>query len=327
MSELNVFVDPLQGAVFLICILTIPICTLATTLRFFNTKRSGRKVNLEDWFALVALLSFWVHAALSLWTVLILGGKDRFKPGALSPSELVTMSKVGYVMQLNFPVNPTFAKLSLLALYHRIFSVSRVFAYWVYALGVLQIAWFLAIFLIRCMFCIPVSNLWTPAYPQGCIDPSILLAAGESVNAAIAFVMLGLAIWMVRSLIMSNSTKWKLRILFLLGGLVPFLEKLASKLSLLYSNSTRSGSAAHSDGAPGPTIVTIGGTVRKRGGGHEGHEWLPLSAKANRSGSLNLFGADVESGIDVEADARPPRTNSPGEQSGEIHVQRTFAVV
>lgn len=66
--SLHIFVDPLQGAVFLICILTIPICTAATVLRFTNTRRSGRKVNLEDWFALVALLSFWLHAALSLWS-------------------------------------------------------------------------------------------------------------------------------------------------------------------------------------------------------------------------------------------------------------------
>lgn len=55
--------------------------------------------------------------------------------------------------------------------------------------------------------------------PGTCVDPSLLLAAGESVNAAIAFAMIGLAMWMVRTLSMSSRSKWKLRVLFVLGGM------------------------------------------------------------------------------------------------------------
>lgn len=132
---------------------------------------------------------------------------------------LTVPSQVGYVMQLNFPVNPTFAKLSLLALYYRIFKIRREFVRWMLLLVILQICWFLAIFLTRVMFCIPLSNLWTANFPKGCIDASLLLAAGEAVNAAIAFAMVALAMFMVRTLAMSNSTKWKLRFLFVLGGL------------------------------------------------------------------------------------------------------------
>ncbi|KAH7318290.1 hypothetical protein B0I35DRAFT_238845 [Stachybotrys elegans] len=220
----NVFDESLQGAVFLICVITVPICTLITILRFVGTKRAGRAINWDDWFALVALVSFWLHAAVTLWTILILNGRDRFAQGSMSPNELVTMSQVGYAMQLNFPVNPTFAKLSLLVLYFRIFSINRKFARWVWALAIIQICWFLAIFLTRAMFCIPVSTLWSANFPRGCIDPSLLLAAGESVNAAISFAMIALAMYMVRTLIMSSGTRWKLRALFVFGGITGIID-------------------------------------------------------------------------------------------------------
>lgn len=123
-------------------------------------------------------------------------------------------------MQLNFPFNPTFAKLSLLALYFRIFSTNPVFKRWVWVLVILQICWFLAIFLCRIMFCLPIQRVWhMDTVPGTCVDPSLLLAAGESVNAAIAFAMIGLAMWMVRTLSMSSRSKWKLRVLFVLGGM------------------------------------------------------------------------------------------------------------
>lgn len=53
----------------MICILAIPITTLATVFRFLGTRRSGRKVDLEDWLALLALISFWLHAATALWSM------------------------------------------------------------------------------------------------------------------------------------------------------------------------------------------------------------------------------------------------------------------
>lgn len=65
----GVYRDRLQGATFTICVIAIPICTLATVFRFLGTRRAGRKINFEDWFALIALLSLWVHAATTLWSM------------------------------------------------------------------------------------------------------------------------------------------------------------------------------------------------------------------------------------------------------------------
>ncbi|KAI1169503.1 hypothetical protein F4777DRAFT_572916 [Nemania sp. FL0916] len=220
----ELFRDPFQGAIFVLCLVAIPITSLVTLLRLLNAARSREKINIEDWFTLVALLSFLFHAGVALWNVIDLNGTGRFGNAALAPWRLVRLAKVGYVQSLNFPVNPTAAKLSLLALYHRIFRVNRIYRKWVWLLAVLQVLWFFAVLIVRILICTPPQKLWDPTTPGTCIDPSLLLAAGEAINAAIAFAMVFLAMFMVRSLAMSNTTKWKLRVLFFLGGLTGVID-------------------------------------------------------------------------------------------------------
>lgn len=52
----KIFDDPQQGAGFVLCIITIPLCTLATVLRFVATIRAHRSFGFEDAFAFIALL-------------------------------------------------------------------------------------------------------------------------------------------------------------------------------------------------------------------------------------------------------------------------------
>ncbi|KAI0199879.1 hypothetical protein F4808DRAFT_194566 [Astrocystis sublimbata] len=220
----TVFQDPYQGAVFVICVIAIPLTASATLVRLIHGGRAVSQINLEDWFALVALVSFLFHAAIALWNVIVLNGEQRFSNAAIPPWRLVQLSVVGYVQQLNFPINPAFAKLSLLALYFKIFSINRNFRRWVWSLVILQVLWLLAVLLTRILFCIPIQKLWYPDTPGTCINPSLFLAAGESVNAAIALAMVVLSMIMVRPLAMSEGTKWKLRILFVLGGLTSVID-------------------------------------------------------------------------------------------------------
>lgn len=122
-------------------------------------------------------------------------------------------------MNPQFSMNQTFAKMSLLALYLRIFSVSRPCRLWVYFIGFTQILWFLAMFFIRWFMCTPVYKVWTPTAPGTCINNQVLLVAGEAVNSVIDFAMVILALSLVRTLMLPTTTKWKLYILFAIGGL------------------------------------------------------------------------------------------------------------
>lgn len=74
-------------------------------------------------------------------------------------------------------------------------------------------------FLCRTMVCIPAEKNWDKTVPGRCLNVPVLLAVDWSINAALAFAMVALGIFMVRTLAMSTQSKVKLGLLFILGGL------------------------------------------------------------------------------------------------------------
>lgn len=117
-----------------------------------------------------------------------------------------------------FPLNQFFAKFSILFLFHRLFSIRRTFKYWSWGCGAVQVGYSVATFLVSLLSCQPVSKGWNLVEPGYCINHSIFLAASETVNSSVDFVMVILAVVMIQDLKMKLSTKWKLGILFGLGG-------------------------------------------------------------------------------------------------------------
>ncbi|KAJ8127522.1 hypothetical protein O1611_g6114 [Lasiodiplodia mahajangana] len=126
--------------------------------------------------------------------------------------------KIGYALDFFFPLNQTAVKLSLLILYHRIFSASNAFRYTIYGVGAAQISWGIAILFTRIFPCTPIHRFWDREVPGTCVSAKMLLIAPEVLNTAIDFFMVGMAVWMVHKLQMPTSTKRKLSLLFALGG-------------------------------------------------------------------------------------------------------------
>jgi hypothetical protein len=65
---LGLFNDSQQAAGWTLSVILAPICTIATVLRFVATKRAGRKIGWEDWYALLALLSFLPYCVYMIWS-------------------------------------------------------------------------------------------------------------------------------------------------------------------------------------------------------------------------------------------------------------------
>jgi hypothetical protein len=59
-----VFPNVTQAGLFAFNIILSILCVIATVLRFIATIRSGRKIDLENWCALLALLSFLSYTVL-----------------------------------------------------------------------------------------------------------------------------------------------------------------------------------------------------------------------------------------------------------------------
>jgi uncharacterized membrane protein len=76
--------------------------------------------------------------------------------------------QVNAALQTSYPFTIAFARLSILALYHRLFSkVSRTFAYIVWACVAYNVLWLTGVVLVVYLECHPVSTLWTGQ----CIPP------------------------------------------------------------------------------------------------------------------------------------------------------------
>ncbi|KAI0097725.1 hypothetical protein GGR51DRAFT_459326 [Nemania sp. FL0031] len=211
--------NPDQRAAFFISVLVTPVCILLTVLRFTSARRVGRKVGLEDWFALVALFFYLVWVVFALVSVILENGRNVLKNGALPKATALGLIKSGYIVNSVYPINQTFAKLSLLILYYRIFSVSRGFAQLAWIVAISQILWFIPNFVERLLVCNPPAKLWNPDIPGFCVNGQAFVAVAESINSFIDFVMIGMAIWMVTKLRMSMKSKVKLSLVFAAGGL------------------------------------------------------------------------------------------------------------
>lgn len=130
-------------------------------------------------------------------------------------------------MSPQFCPNQLLTKLALLLFYHRIFWINKRFVRWLWGIGILTVLWTISIYLVKWMLCWPVPFTWDKTLPGGtCIDIPIFLAASETINSVIDFVMIAMAIRIVTTLKMSISEKIRLSILFSVGSLYVDHERL-----------------------------------------------------------------------------------------------------
>ncbi|KAK3985463.1 hypothetical protein QBC44DRAFT_275096 [Cladorrhinum sp. PSN332] len=214
----HVFDQNEQFTNFIVAIVAIPITIIVVFLRVLSTVRAGKGVGLENWFAVLALVAFLFYASIDLWIICTLNGRTIRQLEVFPSETVVAIYKAAYVVNVAAPLNQTFAKLCLLALYHRLFSISRWFVRWVYAVGGAQISWCIAIICFRLFLCRPLTDAWNPFTKGKCLDSQIVLAWGDSINSLLDFIMVGMAIWVVVGLRLSTAAKIRISFLFALGG-------------------------------------------------------------------------------------------------------------
>ena len=116
-----------------------------------------------------------------------------------------------------FPLQMFFAKLSIMALYHRIFGIMRVYAWWIYGIFAVHLAWVIVTITLQLLTCQPMEKFWRPFVPGHCISESLAAIPEETVNSGIDFALVILAMVTLPKLQMSSRSKWNLRIIFGLG--------------------------------------------------------------------------------------------------------------
>ncbi|KAK7705341.1 hypothetical protein SLS63_014166, partial [Diaporthe eres] len=119
-----------------------------------------------------------------------------------------------------------------MSLYHRLFHVNRRFLLCIYALMVYHVAWIIAVSVMLIVHCQPLGKFWNPLISGKCLGEANFVAVTESINSLGDFLLVALAISMVRVLQLSKVNRWRLRILFGSGALAGVLGFLKIGLSL-----------------------------------------------------------------------------------------------
>ncbi|KAI1819287.1 hypothetical protein F4861DRAFT_544073 [Xylaria intraflava] len=205
------------------------LVTIIAALRFLATYRRVRVPGLEDWLALAALLAFYDVNV----TVATIIGLIESKGTDVDPEVFAFERKWILVGFYGLFLNYLFTKLSILALYKRVFGVKTAYLAWIYSLAVFEIVWFIAMSILEGLHCRPLNKFWMPETTGFCINESIVIIVLEVPNSLVDFAMVGLVVVMLRPLQVGKADKWKLMVLFGLGASVGILGLI--KVGVTYS--------------------------------------------------------------------------------------------
>ncbi|KAI0542740.1 hypothetical protein GGR58DRAFT_510037 [Xylaria digitata] len=193
-------------------------------LRFWALRLSGRKLYPDDFFAVFALVSKTVLTGTAIWgTFNGLGQHIQL----LSLSELTVQVKLLLVSEFSYLASTASVKLSMLFLYHRIYT-TPVFRRWNWAVIGLTFAYiskwrlltrnaavaFIPLFLTNC---IPLSQYWDPQPGGWCRDTIVGDNATVAANLFLDVAVLALPMPVLWRLQMSIRDKLTVTAMFSIG--------------------------------------------------------------------------------------------------------------
>ena len=238
---------------FLSIMIVLP--TIAIGLRLLARGKSNAKYALDDWLAVVALIFFYAFQASLLWgnalglyesgeilTIMnrrcwcrriwlwsdntssadswgLSWSKLCFPPHRKSRSLTVYVLQSVYVVAIFSVPTISFAKLSLLALYWRIFSKDTRFRILLYVTTASCIAWMVACLFATVLKCVPISAAWDVLERGNCINFNLFFIIIEPINVVLDLVIILLPLFFIKELQLKTRMKVTLGIIFLLGGL------------------------------------------------------------------------------------------------------------
>ncbi|PWY70796.1 integral membrane protein [Aspergillus sclerotioniger CBS 115572] len=207
--------DNLRHVVITATCFALSISTISVALRLLCRKITGTKVFFDDYLIIVALV--FLYGVSIAGVVLLyngLGTHVYYVPAA----DLVVYLKVLATGSFLYPLCIAFTKLSILALYKRIFSI-RPMILAANSVGALVILWCFGVCLIGTVTCIPLQKLWDPTIPGGCINLAKFYYGLQIPNIATDAIILVLPMKHVWELQVPRSQKVMLTGIFLLGAL------------------------------------------------------------------------------------------------------------
>ncbi|KAJ5086426.1 integral membrane protein [Penicillium alfredii] len=191
------------------------LSTVAVALRILARKINGSKLFLDDYLIIIALLFKYgcsIGVTMLLWNGL--GSHITMIP----KKNLTVFFKIGWSNPFVYTSCVAFIKLSILALYKRLFSVRHI----VWAVNFLAgfvILWAVSIIVANSLMCIPVNKFWDQEIEGACIDTAKFYYGQQIPNILSDICILILPLKVVWDLPIAKTQKGLLSGVFLVGGL------------------------------------------------------------------------------------------------------------
>lgn len=210
-----------QIVVIGIVFLCLSIAIIA--LRFFSRTYTHIAIKQDDWLIICAAVFAWTFAILCIVNV----PENHYGQhvGKATQQDVERFLKLLYFMAITYVPSLTLSKLSLLALYWRIFRVTT-------ARRPLQIAtalnlgWGIAA-LVVCIFpCTPVRGFWDSNVASKCISYNVFYTSNQAFAIALDIIVLCMPVFFISNLQQSLSQKISISSTFLLGLVVTIVQGL-----------------------------------------------------------------------------------------------------
>ncbi|KAI1744596.1 hypothetical protein F4680DRAFT_443871 [Xylaria scruposa] len=199
--------------IFIIDVVFITLDILFLALRFWSARIARRKLSLDDLAVVIAFMMMAVLSGSGYWGIFNGLGKHIT---TLTPEQLTIQVKLLLICEFTYLLGVAFIKLSMLFLYHRIYTTPT-FKRWVYFVIVLDVIYIIAFIPIFLTNCIPLSQYWDPKPTGWCRDTVISDSATVAGNLLLDIFVLGLPLPVLWRLQMSVRDKITVTAMFSIG--------------------------------------------------------------------------------------------------------------
>ncbi|MCJ1251006.1 hypothetical protein MMC30_008237 [Trapelia coarctata] len=205
-------------------------------LRFFSRVYTRIEVGTDDWLIVAAAVFSWAYTI----EVIVEVQQNYYGQhiGKSDPYHLTQFFKGLYGLAIIYPVALSLSKLSLLALYWRIFRVTTARLPMQIA-AALNIGWGVAAFLVGIFSCTPVQGFWDFSIESKCINYNVFFLSNEAFTITLDLVVLLMPIYFIKNIQRSVSQRVSISSTFLLGLVVTVVS--AVRLWRLVDVETRPG--------------------------------------------------------------------------------------
>ncbi|KAK6607138.1 integral membrane protein [Botrytis cinerea] len=180
------------GLIVAICILNLTVIVTTVVVRLYAQNTIGKIRSLDSWLiCIAAIIAIGVNICELVAKQNGLGKHFLrvMTEDSHPPNNYVTVFKMGYAMYLQQTLALMITKLSILAFYHRIFTVRHVTFKWsIYVTSLVSLCAGIATFIVFVFQCIPVELFWNRIY-ESLPPPYPVSLEGHCMSATIHVVV------------------------------------------------------------------------------------------------------------------------------------------